>query len=203
MSRGRLIVVAGPSGVGKSSIVDKVIEDTNSRYSVSATSKPPRPGERDGVDYHFMSRDSFHEAITDGVLLEWAEFAGHLYGTLRSEVDPALEAGVNVILNIEIEGAKQIRSTHPEAIFIFINPPSLEELRSRLERRGDTSPEDIERRFGVAEREIAQAPDVFDHIIVNDDLDDAIASVLDILAEHGTPVPGLIAHDLTQGDHRP
>ncbi|NHZ70634.1 MAG: guanylate kinase, partial [Proteobacteria bacterium] len=176
--RGRLIVVAGPSGVGKSSIVDEVIEHTNSRYSVSATSKPPRPGERDGIDYHFMSRDSFEEAIDNGILLEWAEFAGHLYGTLRSEVDPMLARGVNVILNIEIEGAKQIRQSHPDAVFIFINPPSLDELRSRLERRGDTSPEDIERRFSVAAREIAEAPAVFDHIVVNDDLDDAIATVL-------------------------
>jgi len=188
--RGKLIVVAGPSGVGKSSIIDVVLARTNSRFSVSATTKPARTGEVDGVDYHFVNQKTFQNAIEEDLLLEWAEFAGYLYGTMVSEVEPALDAGINVVLNIEIEGAKQIRKSHPAAIFIFITPPSLEELRARLESRGDTSPEDINRRFGVAEREIAEAPEVFDHIVVNDDLSDAIAQVLDILQGPATAASG-------------
>lgn len=137
------------------------------------------------MDYHFVTRDVFLDAVDRGVLLEWAEYAGHLYGTMRDEVEPALAAGTNVILNIEIEGAKQIRRTHPDAVFIFISPPSLDVLAKRLEGRGDTDLEDIERRFSIAAREIAEAPDVFDHIVENDDLDDAITQVLDILAEVG------------------
>lgn len=188
--RGKLIVVAGPSGVGKSSIIDGVLARTNSRFSVSATTKPARASEVDGVDYHFVSREAFMDAIADGRLLEWAEFAGNLYGTMVSEVEPALEAGTNVVLNIEIEGAKQVRTSHPDGIFIFITPPSLEELRARLESRGDTSPQDIARRFSVAEHEIAQAPEVFDHIVVNDNLSDAITQVLDILQGPASAVPG-------------
>jgi len=188
--RGKLIVIAGPSGVGKSSIIDVLVARTNSRFSVSATTKPARAGEVDGVDYHFVNRKAFMEAIDNDLLLEWAAFAGHLYGTMVSEVEPALDAGVNVVLNIEIEGAKQVKKSHPDGIFIFITPPSLEELRARLESRGDTSPEDIDRRFSVAEHEIDEAPDVFDHIVVNDDLSDAIAQVLDILQGPASAVPG-------------
>ncbi|MFV2001162.1 MAG: guanylate kinase [Acidimicrobiia bacterium] len=188
--RGKLIVIAGPSGVGKSSIIGVVLERTNSRFSVSATTKPARAGEVDGVDYHFVSRETFMDAIENNLLIEWAEFAGHLYGTMVSEVEPALDAGTNVVLNIEIEGAKQVRKSHPDGIFIFITPPSLDELRVRLESRGDTSPEDIDRRFSVAAREIAEAPEVFDHIVVNDDLGDAIAQVLDILRGPASAVPG-------------
>jgi len=188
--RGKLIVVAGPSGVGKSSIIDVVLARTNSRFSVSATTKPPRAGEVDGVDYHFVSRKAFQEAIENDILLEWAEFAGHLYGTMVNEVEPALDAGINVLLNIEIEGAKQVKKSHPDGIFIFITPPSLEELRARLESRGDTLPEDIDRRFSVAEREIDEAPEVFDHIVVNDDLSDAITQVLDILRGPASAVSG-------------
>lgn len=190
VQRGKLIVVAGPSGVGKSSIIDGVLAATNSKFSVSATTKPARAGEVDGVDYHFLSCKAFQEAIENDLLLEWAEFAGHLYGTMMNEVEPALDAGVNVVLNIEIEGAKQVRKSHPYGIFIFITPPSLEELRARLESRGDTSPEDIDRRFSVAEREIDGAPEVFDHFVVNDDLSDAIAQVLDILQGPASAVPG-------------
>jgi len=189
-TRGKLIVVAGPSGVGKSSIIDEVIARTNSRFSVSATTKPPRAGEVDGVDYHFVSPETFQDAIADNLLIEWAEYAGHLYGTMVSEVEPSLTGGTNVVLNIEIEGAKQVRKAYPRGIFIFINPPSLQELRARLERRGDLSSQDIDRRFSVAEREMAEAPEVFDHIVVNDDLDDAITQVLDILTGPASAMQG-------------
>jgi len=137
------------------------------------------------VDYHFVTHDVFLEAVDRGALIEWAEYAGYLYGTLRGEVEPALAAGTNVILNIDIQGAKQIRRTHPDAVFIFIRPPSLDVLAKRLEGRGDTDLKDIEQRFSVAAREIAEAPDVFDHVVENDDLDDAITQVLDILGDVG------------------
>ncbi|GMQ93157.1 MAG: guanylate kinase [Acidimicrobiia bacterium] len=186
--KGRLIVVSGPSGVGKSSIIDEVVDRTNSRFSVSGTTKSPRQGEVDGVDYHFVTNEAFLDAVDQGLMLEWAEYAGHLYGTPRSEVEPALADGINVILNIEIEGAKQIRRTHPDAVLIFISPPSLDELAKRLAGRGDTAPDDLERRFSVAAREITEAPDVYDHIVQNDALDDAINEVLDILGEEGAGV---------------
>lgn len=182
---GRLVVISGPSGVGKSSIVDVVVDRTDSCFSVSATTKPPRQGEVDGVDYHFMTREAFLDATDGGLMLEWAEYAGHLYGTLRSEVEPPLSRGVNVILNIEIEGAKQIRGTYPGAVLIFITPPSLQELARRLAGRGDTAPDDVERRFSIAAHEIAAAADVYDHIVENDVLDDAITRVLDILDGEG------------------
>jgi len=140
------------------------------------------------VDYHFVTREAFLEAVDQGLMLEWAEYAGYLYGTPLKEVEPALGRGMNVILNIEIEGAKQIRRTHEDAVLIFISPPSLDELAKRLAGRGDTAPDDIERRFSVATREIAEAPDVYDHIVENDDLDDAINEVLDILGVEGTDV---------------
>jgi len=187
--KGQLIVIAGPSGVGKSSIIDAVINRTEAAFSVSATTKPPRDGEVDGVDYHFITRAAFLEAIDRKRLLEWAEYAGNLYGTMRNEVEPRLAAGTNVVLNIEIEGAKQVRRSFPDGVYIFISPPSLEELAKRLKGRGDTTPHDIELRFAVAAREIAEAPEVFDHIVVNDELDAAIAQVLDILQRVGSALP--------------
>lgn len=189
--KGRLIVISGPSGVGKSSIIDAVIDRTDAKFSVSATTKPPRSGEVDGVHYHFVSHDTFLDAIDRDLLLEWAEYAGYLYGTMRVEVEPSLSSGANVVLNIEIEGAKQVRRTYPDAIFIFISPPSLDELARRLEGRGDTAPGDIEQRFAIATREIAEAPQVYDHIVENDQLDAAITQVLDILGESDSALPGL------------
>ncbi len=159
----------------------------SARFSVSATTRRPRPGEVDGRDYHFMTRDAFERLRDEGAILEWAEYGGQLYGTPRASVLPLLAEGVDVILDIENEGAKQIRASHPGAILIFISPPSLEELADRLFGRGDTSPEDAERRLGVAAAQVAEAAQVYDHIVVNDRLSDAIEAVAGILGYSASP----------------
>jgi guanylate kinase len=181
--RGRLIVISGPSGVGKSSIVDAVMARTNARFSVSATTRQPRPGEIDGIDYHFVDLSEFEDLKISGDMLEWAEYGGNLYGTPRSSVLPLVDAGVDVILDIENEGAKQIRKAYPDALMVFIAPPSLEELARRLIARGDTKDQDIQARLSVAEHQIVEAHGLYDAVVVNDDLIDAITTVLDILTK--------------------
>jgi guanylate kinase len=176
-----LIVVSGPSGTGKTSIVAAVLRGTDARFSVSATTRAARPGETNGVDYLFVTNETFETMRTNGDVLEWAEYGGNLYGTPRSQVLPVIEAGHDVVLDIENEGAKQIRATYPEALMIFIRPPSLQELADRLAGRGDTSDEDMQRRLGVAEEQMNEAPGLYDHIIINEDLAGAIGQVLDIL----------------------
>lgn len=156
-----------------------------SDFSTSATTRSPRPGEVDGEHYFFIDRDEFEARIASGEVLEWAEYGGHLYGSLRREVEPKLEAGINVFLDIENEGGKQIKQTFPEAILIFVRPPSLAELESRLVGRGDTSEADIQRRLAVASEQMQEAERVYHHIVLNDTLDAAIARVLDILAGVG------------------
>lgn len=178
---GRLIVISGPSGVGKTSIIEAVLARTPTVFSVSATTRQPRRNEIDGVDYHFVDRDTFQRQLNDGEILESAEYGGNLYGTPRSSVEPILDAGMNVILDIENEGAKQIKVSHSDAMLIFIAPPDMETLAERLEGRGDTARRDIERRLAVAAQQIGEAPLVYDHVILNDDLERAISRVLDIL----------------------
>ncbi len=179
--KGQLVVISGPSGVGKSTILAAVLDRTDTRFSVSATTRQPREGELDGVDYHFVTIEEFERAIDEDEVLEWAEYGGHLYGTMRDEVVPILDRGVNVILDIENEGAKQVRRAYPDALLVFISPPSLDELARRLYGRGDTSQCDVERRLSVAASQIEEAPHVYDEIVENDRLDEAIARVLDIL----------------------
>jgi guanylate kinase len=186
---GRLIVISGPSGVGKTSIVESLLESTPSVFSVSATTRTPRAGEVDGIDYHFIDRTAFKAKIDSGEILEWAEYGGNLYGTLRSAVRPILASGRNVILDIENEGAKQIRASYPAALLIFIAPPNLEALAERLATRGDTTPSDTELRLGVAAEQIDEAPEVYDHIVENDVLKRAISDVLDILGAEDTDIP--------------
>lgn len=178
---GHLIVVSGPSGVGKSSILAAALAATPSEFSTSATTRQPRQGEVDGREYHFIDRDDFEQRIASGEVLEWAEYGGNLYGTLRAEVLPILMDGRNVLLDIENEGAKQIRRSYPSAVLIFIRPPDTDELERRLRGRGDTSERDIERRLAVASDQLLEAPSVYDHIVLNDELDAAIGRVLDIL----------------------
>jgi guanylate kinase len=173
--------VSGPSGTGKTSIVAAVLRGTDARFSVSATTRAARPGETDGVDYLFVTNETFETMRTNGDVLEWAEYGGNLYGTPESQVLPLIEAGHDVVLDIENEGAKQIRAAYPEALMIFIRPPSLQELADRLVGRGDTSDEDMQRRLGVAEEQMNEAPGLYDHIIINVDLAGAIGQVLDIL----------------------
>jgi guanylate kinase len=174
---GRLLVVSGPSGSGKSSIVNELIERCDLDFSVSVTTRLPRPGERHGVHYFFISRKDFDSMIEAGELLEWAQYNNRFYGTPAAPVAAANAAGRDVLLEIEVQGARQVREKRADAVMFFISPPSLEELEERLVRRGDTSAADIEDRLEVAETEIAEAPGLFDHIIVNDHLDRAVSEI--------------------------
>lgn len=174
-------MISGPSGVGKSSIVDAILDDLNGRFSVSATTRAPRPGEQEGVDYRFLDRREFEDMANGGHFLEWAEYGGHLYGTPRAPVEAVLDAGHDLILDIEVQGARQVKAAYPESISIFIAPPSLEELERRLRRRGDTDDEAIERRLRIARSEIEEGESTFDHLVINDVLPQAIQEVLDIL----------------------
>ncbi len=178
-------MISGPSGVGKSSIIDLLGRRRTFRFSVSATTRPPRPGERHGVDYLFIDRAEFEALVAADEFLEWAEFGGNLYGTPRRPVQAWLEEGEDVLLDIEIAGARQIRRTFPTALFVFITPPGLEELRRRLEGRGDTSESEIRIRLERARRDLAAAPEVFDALVVNRDLERAVDLVDALIASDG------------------
>lgn len=178
---GRLLVISGPSGSGKSSIVRELLDRLDLVFSVSVTTRLPRPGERHGVHYEFVSRRDFDAMINNGELLEWAEYNNRLYGTLAQPVDAAVEQGRDVLLEIEIQGARQVRENRPDAEMFFITPPSLEELERRLRQRGDTSEVDIEDRLRIAEAEMVEAPELFDHIITNQDLPKAIEETLELI----------------------
>ena len=178
---GSLIVISGPSGVGKSSIIDAVLDRTKSVFSVSATTRQARIGETEGVDYHFVTRQEFLDAIEAEHLLEWADYGGNLYGTLRRQVEESLAEGSNVILDIENDGAKHVKRTFPDSVMIFIMPPDLNELETRLRGRGDTSESDVQKRLGVASEQIAEAPGIYDFIVENRGLNAAIDQVLGIL----------------------
>jgi len=172
-SRGRLFVITGPSGVGKGTLIRRLREAVPGiDLSVSATTRAPREGERGGVDYHFMDPEEFDRRVAAGDFLEHADYASHRYGTLRSEVEPRLARGDSVVLEIEVQGARQVRGAMPDAVLVFIAPPSREALRERLEGRGTDSADQISRRLEVADQELA-AHDEFEREIVNDDVDRA------------------------------
>ncbi len=180
--RGHLFVVSAPSGAGKSTLCNAVRERfPDIHYSVSATTRPPRPGETDGVDYHFVTEAEFQEGIERGRWAEWAVVHGNYYGTSAEGLRETLEAGADILLDIDVQGAKQIVERFPEAVTIFIMPPSLETLRERMTSRGTDSPEVIDRRVDNARAEMA-ARDRYRHVIVNDNLPDAKAAILEIVA---------------------
>ena len=177
----RLYVVSAPSGGGKTSLVNALLEaDDMVRLSVSHTTRPPRPGEKDGVHYHFVSEDEFLEVIENRAFLEHAEVFGHRYGTGKEAVERQLAAGYDVLLDIDWQGARQIRENFPSCRTVFIVPPSLEELRRRLTGRGQDSDETIERRMRQARAEISHW-DEFDFVIVNDHFDDALEDLESII----------------------
>ncbi len=176
---GRLFVFAGPSGVGKDTLIRELIGRWPFYLSISATTRPPRPGELDGHDYFFLSEEEFTAWVDEGRFLEWARFADHRYGTPRVAVEEKLAAGVDVLVEVEVQGAMQVKTLAPEATFIFVEPPSIEELAARLARRGDTG--DIEARLERARVEMALA-DEFDHRVVNEVLSDAVAGLLSVVA---------------------
>jgi guanylate kinase len=178
---GRLTVITGPSGVGKGTLVARVLARHPSLWlSVSATTRDPRPGEIDGQHYFFLSREAFEQQVAAGGFLEWAAFAGHLYGTPRGPVEDHLQAGQPVLLEIELEGARQVRQTFPAAFQLLIKPPSFEELERRIRGRGTDSEAAIERRLERARVEL-QAEAEFDAVLVNADLTAAVAGLEQLL----------------------
>lgn len=184
MDKGKIIVIAAPSGCGKSTIINGIMEpgDLNLGFAVSATTRPPRPGEADGVNYYFMTEEAFRDAIAENQFVEYEEvYPGRFYGTLRSEVDRITSEGHNIILDIDVNGALGVKQLYGnDAITIFIEPPSLEELRNRLESRGTESPEVIDVRIDRAAYELSRAPE-FDRRIVNDNLAEAVQQTHDLV----------------------
>lgn len=179
--RGNLIVISGPSGAGKDSIINKLLNKVDNIWlSVSMTSREPRTGEIPDKSYFFVSKDEFERRIKDGVFLEYAEYNGNYYGTPRDKIKDMLEMGKDVILEIEIQGALKVKELIPDAIFIFVLPPSMDELRKRLVKRGTDSIDKIISRFKVAYQEINEVTK-YNYVVVNDDLDMAVAKVEAIL----------------------
>jgi len=186
---GRLVVISGPSGVGKGTIVRRVLQQVpQAVLSVSLTTRRPRPGERDGIDYRFVSAETFGRMADDGALLEWAEVHGNRYGTEAAAVDEAAAAGKIVILEIDVQGGLQIARRRPSARLILIAPPDDAELRRRLEGRGTDAPDVIERRLAKAHEEMRMARDseCYNDEVVNDDLDVAVRRVVQLIRQENT-----------------
>jgi guanylate kinase len=184
--RGLLIVLSGPSGVGKGTVRKAIFSEPNTQfqYSISMTTRQPREGEVDGVDYFFKSRDEFEDLIKNNKLLEWAEYVGNYYGTPIDYVESTLQAGKDVFLEIEVQGALQVRKAFPEGLFIFLAPPSLKELKNRIITRGTESEELIRNRMNVAKEEI-ELMDAYDYVVENDEVELACRRINAIVtAEH-------------------
>lgn len=187
--RGVLFIVSSPSGGGKTTVINAAMAElvysgVKSHFSVSHTTRTARPAETDGMNYHFVSRKTFEVMIAAGEFLEWAEYAGNLYGTARAEVEGRLSMGTDVFLDIEVQGANQVKTLVPEVVKVFIYPPSYDALKNRLTQRGQDAPEAIQRRLQWALREFGVAGE-FDYAIINDRLDDAVNALTGIcLAEH-------------------
>lgn len=173
MNRGLLIVVSAPSGCGKGTLLAEILKDKDYYYSVSATTRSPREGEVDGVNYHFATREEFEDLIKSDGMLEYAQYCGNYYGTPKKEVEKKLSEGKNVILEIEVQGAMQVKEVAPEGVFVFILPPSVSELKKRLLKRGTEEISVIEKRVSEAVGEIKYA-EKYDYVIVNDDLSKAV-----------------------------
>ncbi len=179
----RVFVITGPSGVGKGTLIRGLLERVPELgLSVSATTRAPRPGETQGVDYHFLSPDEFDRRVAGGDFVEHATYSGRRYGTLRSELEGRLQRGEPVVLEIEVQGARQVRQTMPEALQVFIAPPNREALRARLVGRGTDDAEQVRQRMQTAEEELNAQPE-FARVVVNDRLEDATAELEAIVRE--------------------
>lgn len=185
MRKGLLILISGPSGTGKGTVCDLLRQKhPEISYSISATTRQPRPGEQDGVNYYFYTKEKFREMIDQGQLLEWAEVYGNFYGTPKQKVLDRLEAGEDILLEIDTQGALNVMKVMPEGLFIFLLPPSLEELAARLKGRGTETEESLHRRLGAAVDEIKLAT-TYRYVVVNDKVEDAQETIAKIIeAEH-------------------
>lgn len=180
--QGKVVIVSGPSGVGKSTICKEVVKRLDNAYlSVSVTTRPKGEAEVNGQDYWFVSKEEFQERIDNGMLLEHAEVFGHLYGTLRDKVEEALEAGKDVILEIDVQGAKQVKVIYPNAVMIFVLPPSQKELAERMKVRGREGGRAAELRLNGAGTEIAAAWQYYDNMVINDNLQQAVSEAAQII----------------------
>jgi len=182
-TRGKLIIISGPSGVGKSTITRQLVARTAAHLSVSMTTRKPGPGEQDGKDYYFVSREEFLRRVETGAFLEHAEVFGNLYGTPREKIEQALDAGRTVILEIDVQGGKQVKAIYPQAVMVFILPPSEQALRDRIFGRKREGGDVIARRLNGANREIAAARQCYDRMVVNDDLERAIDEIIQIIRD--------------------
>lgn len=174
---GLLLVISGPSGAGKGTVCRALREKMPYlNYSVSVTTRPPRPGEKEGENYFFLDRDEFLALLKEGAFLEWAEVYGNLYGTPRRPVEEALARGEDIILEIDTQGAAQIKKHYPEGVFVFLIPPTFKELEDRIKKRGTETPTGMATRLGWAEKELEQL-DLYDYVVVNDRVDEAVAKL--------------------------
>ena len=198
MAKGILIVVSGPSGTGKGTICSELLRDSEIKYSTSMTTRKPRPGEIDGEDYFFVSREEFLQIKADDGFLETAETYGNFYGTPRAEVLDMIDEGRDVLLEIDPKGALQVRDAYPETVMVFILPPSMAELRRRIESRASDSQEVIERRLSEAYAELEYMSE-YNYSVVNDDLYEAVAAIEAIVkAEHCKVTPEEVDEQLEQ-----
>jgi guanylate kinase len=182
--KGILFILSAPSGAGKTTLCKKLLRRFSEiRFSISHTTRPPRPDETEGVDYFFITREKFLAGIENSTWAEWAEVHGNYYGTSMSFLNQSLSSGIHVLLDIDIQGARQILQKYPDAITVFIMPPSIEILRSRLRKRGTESEDMIEQRIMNAKQEI-QSKDLYRYIIVNDNLEDSTEALCRIVKEH-------------------
>jgi guanylate kinase len=180
-SEGMLIIVSAPSGTGKGAIIKRLTGgDNNIKYSVSATTRKPRAGETDGENYHFMNKEQFEDMITQKQLVEWDQYCGNYYGTPKKYIDEMTEKGTDVILEITVAGGVDVKKMYPDAVMIFVLPPSISELRRRITNRGTETPEDIENRLEKAYKELDYMK-YYDYVVINDDLEKAVGQIREII----------------------